>query len=289
MSGDVLLEDGGKLQLEDGGQLLLERDHRGCHSVQCRIWRGYERAARKLGSKYQFFRPAFQKLQLEDGGSLETEAGGKLLLEGTKQYPGDKLFTRYVSINAEDMKYSKPNKYGKATWYALVDGHGLRPGDYFIGEKPHGGLLLEDGGKLLTEAGGEFLLEGAMQGTFFIAAMQLLLPILVVECNRTISLFRPQVQSGVGAQGYGGTTSENQTLYASGVPCSMLQGTKGEKSETNLPDDTRSPWWVVLMPKSVGYVAPDDIIIDDLGQRYVISSNESSDLGYRCTAMMALT
>jgi type II secretory pathway pseudopilin PulG len=117
----------------------------------------------------------------------------------------------------------------------------------------------------------------------------LLLPILVVECNRVISIYKPQAQSGVGAQGYGGTTSDNQTLLVSGVPCSILQGTKGEKSETNLAGDTRSPWWSILMPKSVGYVAPDDIIIDDLGQRYIVSSNETSDLGYRATAMMALS
>jgi hypothetical protein len=187
------------------------------------------------------------------------------------------------------MKYSKPNKYGKATWYALVDGHGLKPGNYFIGQRAHSGLLLEGGGKLMTETGGEFLLESAMQGTFFVAALQLLLPILVVECNRTVSLYRPQVQSGVGAQGYGGTTAENETLLVEGVPCSILQGTKGEKSEANLPDDTRSPWWSVLMPSSVGYIAPDDIIVDDLKQRYVVSSNESSDLGYRLTCMMALT
>ena len=34
---------------------------------------------------------------------------------------------------------------------------------------------------------------------------------------------------------------------------------------------------------------PDDILEDDLGQRYVISSNELSDLGYRLTAMIALS
>jgi hypothetical protein len=228
-------------------------------AIQSKIWRGYGKAAKKLGTSHQFYRPA-GNLLLEGGGNLLLESGGNIRLE-VQNYPGAQLFSRPVSLNAEDMKYGRPNKYGKATWYALVDGNGIEVGDYFIGP----------------------------QGTFFISAMQLLLPILVVECNRVISIYKPQAQSGVGAQGYGGTTSDNQTLLVSGVPCSILQGTKGEKSETNLAGDTRSPWWSILMPKSVGYVAPDDIIIDDLGQRYIVSSNETSDLGYRATAMMALS
>jgi hypothetical protein len=291
MTDKMLTEAGGDLQLEDGGDILLEKSGitKGCCSIQSKIWRGYNIAAKKLGSKHQFFRPSLKAFNTEQGGKLNTEAGGDLLLTALKDFPGERLFTRHVSLNAEDMKYNRPNKYGKPTWYALVDGQDLQAGDYFIHEDSHKGLLLEDGGSLLTEAKGKFLLEGALKGTYFIAALQPLLPILVVECNRVVSLFKPGAQSGIGAQGYGGTTAANETLYAESVPCSILQGTKGEKSEANLPDDTRSPWWTVLMPSAVGRIAPDDIMIDDLDQRYVISSNELTDLGYRCTAMMALS
>jgi hypothetical protein len=203
-------------------------------SIQSKIWRGYAKAAQKLGSAYQFYRP---------NGS----------------YPGAPLFTRTVSLNAEDMKYGKPNKYGKPTWYMVADGNGLQPGDYFVGQ----------------------------QGTFFIAAMQPLLPILAVECNRTVSISRVQAPTSVGTQGYGGMTAENEVAFAAGVPCSILQGTKGEKTEVNLPADTRLPWWVILLPASVGEVNYGDLIIDDLGRRYVVSSAELTDLGYRLTATMA--
>ncbi|WP_218575176.1 hypothetical protein [Limnoglobus roseus] len=171
------------------------------------------------------------------------------------------LFCRYVSLNAEDMKYSKPNKYGKATWYALVDGCGLQPGDYFVGS----------------------------EGTFFVAALQALLPILVVECNRTVTLSRVPRQTAVGAVSYSGMTQQNETPYVSGVPCSILQGTKGEKNEADLPGDVRLPWWVLLMPASVGTVLYGDLIVDDLGKRYIASSVELTDLGYRITAMQANT
>lgn len=230
--------------------------------VQSQIWFGYSEAARFLGSDYQFTRPSpGNLLKLNDGsGNTLLEGGGNILLEGSVSFPGDPLFTRCVSLNAEDMKYGKPNKYGKATWYALMDGTGLQVGDYFVGE----------------------------EGTFFIAAMQLLLPILVVECNRVIAILRPQAQEGAGVQTYGGVTTANQQALVGGVPCSILQGTKGEKSESALPGDTRASWWTILLPTSLPRVIPDDIIIDDLGQRYIVSSPEQTGLGWRVTAMMAI-
>ncbi|MDY3551409.1 hypothetical protein R5W24_000485 [Gemmata sp. JC717] len=204
--------------------------------IQAKIWRGYGKAARKLGAEYQFRRPA---------------AGA---------FPGTALFTRLVSINAEDMTYRKPDKYGKATKYAVVDGTGVAPGDYFIGP----------------------------EGTFFIAAMQPLLPILAVECNRTVVFARVPNDPGVGARGYSGMTARSELPYASRVPCSILQGTKGERNEAKLPADTRVPWWAVLVPAAVGTVQYGDTITDDLNQRYVVSSAELTALGYRITATLAV-
>ena len=43
------------------------------------------------------------------------------------------------------------------------------------------------------------------------------------------------------------------------------------------------------MPAQVGTVNYGDLIIDDLGRRYVVSSSELTDLGYRITASMATT
>lgn len=203
-------------------------------SIQSKIWRGYAKAAQKIGATFAFYR--------SDGTS----------------FPGTSLFSRSVSLNAADMKYGKPNKYGKPTWYALVDGTGLEAGDYFIGP----------------------------QGTFFVAALQPLLPILAVECNRTVSVARVAAPDYVGTGGYGGMTMENEITFVTGVPCSILQGTKGEKNDAGLPADTRLPWWSVLMPAAVGTVKYGDLIVDDLGRRYVVSSPELTDLGYRLTAAM---
>jgi hypothetical protein len=271
-------------------------------TIQSRIWRGYGKAAQFIGDTYKFYRPGNPPIptgnfdtpgrtqddgqkfdqsfeQFDTGDTFDGDksfdqavnpdlvdqtkfdAAGATFDSGTSfDQPGNLLFSLPVSLNAEDMKYGKPNKYGKATWYALVDGTNLEVGDYFVGP----------------------------QGTFLIAALQSLLPILVVECNRTVSIFRPQAQTGLGLGPYGGNTDATETLLISGRPCSILQGTKGEKSDSNLPGDTRSPWWAILMPYAGVDITFDDVIVDDLGRRYIVSSPERSDLGWRITAMSAV-
>ena len=177
---------------------------------------------------------------------------------------GNLLRSLLASFNAQDFKYGRPNGYGKPAWYCIADGSLLAPGDYLIG--------------------------GTGQ-TYFIAAMQPLLPILAVECNRTVTVYRPQQQAGVGAVGYGGNTAQNETVLVAGFPASILQGTRGEKGDANLPGDTRNPWLIVLLPNLPGaiYLRTDDVMIDDLGRRYTFSSAEQTDLGWRITAMETVT
>lgn len=269
--------------------------------IQAKVWqKGYGVPARIIGTPYQFYRPGNPPIPTgsmdtpgrkwdsgksfdpntglydqvtrayDTGGGYDTgadpdtidqtklDAPGASMDDGLNwDQPGNLLFTLPVSLNAEDMSYGKPNKYGKATWYALVDGTDLEVGLYFKG------------------AG----------GTFFIAAMQALLPIYVVECNRTVLIARPQTQTGVGIGPYGGNTDNTQDVIVYTRPCSILLGTKGEKSEAGLPGDTRSPWVAILMPYAGVDIRTDDTLIDDLGKRYTVSGCEQTDAGYRITAM----
>lgn len=172
------------------------------------------------------------------------------------------LGTLNASFNAMDMTYGKPNVYGKPLWYALVDGTQTLVGDY------------------LTNA----------DKTYFIAAMQQTLPILAVECNRTLNVYRAGQQSTVGALPYGGNTAAAETLLMKGWPASVLQGTKGENGGVGLPGDVRLPWWAILMPAFPGVtLRAYDILTDELNNRYIISSAELTDLGWRFTALQAQT
>lgn len=159
-----------------------------------------------------------------------------------------------------DYHFNKPNKYGQATWLGLFDGSNVEVGNWLVGH----------------------------EGTFFVAAMQATLPIYCVQCNRTISVLRVGQSGSKGAVGYGGDTKATETVLMSGWPASILQGSKGEQNDVKLPGDVRTPWWVMLFPAFTGVtLRTSDIVTDDIGRRYVISSAELTDMGWRVTAMQA--
>lgn len=177
--------------------------------------------------------------------------------------PDNPLATALQTLPASfttNFTYSAPNKYGQATWLGLFDGREFLPGDYLVGQ----------------------------EGTFFVAAMQATLPIYCVQTNTVVSVLRVRMDDGVGEVGYGGDTPETEVPLMQGWPASILQGTKGEANEAKLPGDVRTPWWAILMPAWPGIVIrTSDIITDTLGRKYVVSSAELTDMGWRMTAMQA--
>lgn len=211
-------------------------------TLQSRIYSGYAKAAQRIGYTADLYRPSSASNPLAAVNNL-------------RELP--------ASFNAEDMRYSKPSKYGQATRWGLFDGSLTRPGDYLV---------------------------TAEDGTFFIAAQQSQLPPLMVECNRTADFKRPQQQAGVGAVGYGGNTAANETALMTQWPCSILQRSEGGKADSVLPGDVRAAWWLILVPHWAGVTLRSaDIVTDELGRRYVISSAELSSMGWRITAQQAQT
>jgi hypothetical protein len=159
-----------------------------------------------------------------------------------------------------NFKYSAPNKYGKADWLGLFDAREFAVGDFLVGR----------------------------QGTFFIAAMQDTLPILCVQTNQVIDVLRVGINAGVGLGGWAGGVRADEVPIMQGWPASILQGTKGETNEAKLPQDVKTPWWTILLPAYPGIVfRTSDIIRDDLDRKYMISSAELTDMGWRITAMQA--
>ena len=210
-------------------------------TIQARIYAGYAKVALRIGFSADQYRPAT---------ALNPTA------------IGNKLRSIPASFNAEDMTYSKPNKYGKATWFGLFDGRLTAPGDY---------------------------LKNTQDGTFFIAAQQTNLPILLVSCNAVVDIHRPQQQSGVGTLSYGGNTAATESALMAQWPCSILQSGKGDK-DLLLPGDVKSPQWSILLPYFAGVtLRTADIILDNLARRYIVNSAELTDLGWRITAAQAQT
>ncbi|MBU9823191.1 hypothetical protein J1782_25195 [Rahnella sp. BCC 1045] len=173
--------------------------------------------------------------------------------------------TPLQSLNASfttNFNYSAPNKYGQATWLGVFDGRQFVVGDF---------------------------LSSPEDGVFFVAAMQTTLPIYCVQANRTISVLRTSQEDAGGVIGYGGTTAENEVALMTGWPASILNGTKGEKSPVNLPADAKTPWYLLLFPSYGDIILrTSDVITDDIGRRYIVSSAELTDMGWRVTAMQGL-
>lgn len=147
-------------------------------------------------------------------------------------------------------------------------------------------------------------------GTFFVADMPALRPVVAVQCNATVTLLRqnPQVASGGGASGgmqsqpgsqgrYWGRSEAPQTGTAppgertivSGVPCSMI-GTAGRATGTG--EDPSGPpgpsRWRFYLPRSAfpsGSVLDGDILVDGQGDRHMVSANYWSTIGYRAEAV----
>jgi len=172
--------------------------------------------------------------------------------------------TTNVALNSGDNTYAKPNLYGDAVWYADMDGRLTRSGDYLVHST-------------------------APTDVRFIAAQQLLLPVVCIECNRRVRVSRQASNVAVGEVSYSGATTDNETniLGASALwPASILFGGKSQ-SESMLPTSAKRTGWRILLPSSVPagvVITASDIITDDLGRRYIVDGAELSDMGWRINA-----
>ena len=157
--------------------------------------------------------------------------------------------------------FKAPSKYTNPIFYTLLDGNLVQPSDYLVG----------------------------VDGTFFVAGMQSLVPILCLQCNVNLTISRPPGNTGHGAQPYGGLIPGADIPVIASWPASVLQGTKGEKGDTNLPGDVRMPWYAAKLPNLPGgaLIKTADEVVDSTGARYKVSSAELTGLGWRLT--LALT
>lgn len=216
-------------------------------TLQNRIYRGYGKAAARIGVLYQVARPLAAAAPL---ANIE--------------------FSLLCSFNARDWTYIKPNRYGDPSWYGLFDATQTQAGDYLLGP----------------------------QGPFFVAGQQLHLSILCINCNRSVALLRtPTATSPTGVQPYGGNCAAEDTAalgsidvngkLVNGWPASILLVGRAEAGGV-LPMSMKNAGFQVLLPASVPItINSSDMLLDDLGRRYMIEAAEFTDLGWRINAKEA--
>jgi hypothetical protein len=179
---------------------------------------------------------------------------------------GNKVATVKMAVDSgKQYTFTSPNEYGDPTWLALIDDASVLPGDYMVGN--NGGLN---------------------SNTYFIAGKQFLLPVLAIECNRSLHITRQASVSGVGDVGYAGSTTAQEVDVlgtASALwPASVLFGGKSQIG-VGLPAGVKNVGWRILLPPSATpTILAGDTAMDDLGRRYVIEGSEFTDLGWRLSA-----
>lgn len=173
--------------------------------------------------------------------------------------PANRVMRLPAAFSAQDGKFARPNGYGPALWTGVFDTAYARVGDYLRGPS----------------------------GIFFIAARQALLPVLCVQVNRTASLSRPAAPASAGANAYGGVSRAGATSLLGNWPASVLSAGGGERGE--LPSDANLPFWSVLLPVLPVTPRSADLVTDDLGRSFVVSTAEESALGWRLVVKQAAT
>ena len=154
---------------------------------------------------------------------------------------------------ARDGRFAHPECYGDALWYGIFDAAYTRPGDYLV----------------------------QADSVWFIAAQQRLLPVLCVKTNRIVSFWRPAAPSSTGVNTYGGVDRRRPTNHCStNWPASVLGASGRGRPSTDLPGDSSSPYWTVLLPAIPDVILlPSDLMTDDLGRNAVVAAAELTDLG----------
>lgn len=100
---------------------------------------------------------------------------------------------------------------------------------------------------------------------------------------RTISVYRAGAVASQGLQTYNDVNP--LTLIASGLPATIDLKKEVGSQPAGLPGDTsRRTYWNINFKGALGLVLDNDVIVDDLGQRYQVTGAYWTMLGYQVLA-----
>jgi hypothetical protein len=154
-----------------------------------------------------------------------------------------------------------PAGFGVPYRQAWVDWSYLRAGDYLVGP----------------------------EGVAFVAAIEPPKPMLVVMTNAVVDVVRPAAPVLAGLNRYGAITVGTEAVLLAGFPASLLTGGVGDRTRAGLPDDTRVPGFIAMLPV-VQDVTPQvaDLVLDEHGRKYVVTAVETLNAVWRFSLVQAV-
>ena len=192
--------------------------------LQLKIYKGYEKVARRVGTDYEVYRVTDPMNPL---GNLVT--------------------TLKATFNAQDWGFARPNLPGKPFWYGVLDGTLTLPGDILVGAT----------------------------ATYYIAAMQPLLPILCIEASASLSLNR---------QSFTSTNAATEALTGA-IPASVvMMSVGGGRHDFEVSTTMGQGNYKIHLPNIGVAIQTNDVLSDAQGFEYIVKAVEYSDYGYRLMA-----
>lgn len=105
---------------------------------------------------------------------------------------------------------------------------------------------------------------------------------------RTVAIRRPNISGAVGIQPYSGAEPTDETVIATALPAGIQQARARGAPDGGVPEDApdRIVYYVFIPRRAatLGLIQTRDIVVDDLGNRYVVSSPFWDSLGYKLYA-----
>jgi hypothetical protein len=110
-------------------------------------------------------------------------------------------------------------------------------------------------------------------GVLLVATNEPPAPVLGVQCNETVTLWRPGGQVLAGVNPYGAILAGTATTIIAGFPAALLPGGVSDRGRVGLPDDTKLPGYIGAVAAVAG-LAPQvaDIVRDARGRQFVVDA-----------------
>jgi len=217
-------------------------------TLQSRLWKGYGKAALRIGTSHGVYRPVDNTNPLISGNLIET-------------------IPAVFAIHVAQYNFDKPSDYKDCLFHGLFDASNVHKWDYFSGAPS---VNSTDGVYFVTGFDPLKPILCVQCTRVFSLARSGAVTAAVLTMPVNLANMPDQFASG------------GSSILFSGYPGGMLMRRIITSISADFPSDSGAGIYEVFLP-AVGGVLPQpwDVLTDDLGRGYLVRTCEVSDLGWR--------